>query len=192
MSTTTGRLCGTTREQPDGRRDLSVRGEGNLVTKLLGDDLGNYADLAELPVDADIAAELRALNDKLGSGLACLWQLVVAFDDNEDWGRGPAVWLDAGIGGASGALCWVERGQTFIPAPGEQRLGRDDDWLPYLDWSGTPCSVHGAAETPIELVFAAVAELGMTRRRPTCVSWVAVDRRLHRIVGPRIESSESS
>ncbi|HEX3779965.1 MAG TPA: Imm1 family immunity protein [Pseudonocardiaceae bacterium] len=149
--------------------------------------LDNHVDLSELPIDADVTGELHMINDQQSARPPCMWQFVVASEDNDDWGRGPVTWLDAGIAGTGGVLRWVELGHTFIPASGAERLLHDDDWLPYLDWSGTPCSVRGAAEVPIEQVFAAVAEVDATHHRPTCVDWIEVDRRRYRIVGPRVE-----
>jgi hypothetical protein len=118
--------------------------------------------------------------------------LVVEFADSEDWGRWPSVWLQAGLAGHRGALIWVEDGRTFIPSGGLRRLRNDRDWDPYFDWSGTPCSVRGAASVPVELVFAAVREVVATRRRPTVVDMVEVDRSTFKIVGPRVGQQHHS
>lgn len=162
------------------------------MTKLLDDEHGNYADLTQLSADADVAGELRVLNARHGSGLARLWELVVEFDDFDDWGRCPSVWLDAGFAGARGALIWVENERTFIPADGVRRLADAHDWLPYFDFAGVECSVRGAASVPIEQVFAVVQEVVATRRRPELVDMVEVDSDRFRMVGPRIQHSGHS
>ncbi len=154
------------------------------MTDLLGEDLGNYVDLTRLRAGADLVGELRVLNSRHGSASPRLWQLVVEFDENDHWGSGPAIWLEAGIAGPRGALIWVEHGRTFIPAVGRYRLRDDRDWLSYLDWSGTPCGVRGAASIPVEQVFAAVREVVSTRRRPTVVGLTEVDTDRFEIVGP--------
>jgi hypothetical protein len=56
---------------------------------LLWADLGSYADLTELPPDADVVGELRALAER-GANTACLWWLAVEYVDDETWGRGPS------------------------------------------------------------------------------------------------------
>lgn len=145
-------------------RVLQLRREGTLVTKLLDDEHGNYLDLTQVPVNADVSGEMRLLNTRHGAGSARLWQLVVEFDDDDGWGGGPSVWLQAGLAGPRGALIWVEPGRAFVPAAGVRRLADSHDWLSYFDWSGTPCSVRGAASVPIEQVFAAVDEVVATRR----------------------------
>jgi hypothetical protein len=86
--------------------------------KVLREDLGNYADLTTLPLDADVVGELRELNTRRGADTACMWQLALDFEDDETWGRGPASWLDAGTAGTSGALEWIDRDGTFIPLVG--------------------------------------------------------------------------
>lgn len=155
------------------------------MTELLGDNLGNYVDLTRLPTDADLVGELRVLNSRHGSVSPRLWQLVAAFDADDHWGGGPATWLDAGIAGLRGVLIWVERERTFIPAAGRHRLRDEHDWLSYVDWSGVPCSVRGAASVPVEQVFAAVREIVATRRRPTVIDMVEVDTNRFEMVGPR-------
>jgi hypothetical protein len=160
------------------------------VTDLFGDELGNYADLTQLPANSDVSGHLRTLNSRYGAASPRLWQLVVEFDDDDRWGTGPAVWLEAGIAGSRGALIWVERGRTLIPATGAYRLSDDRDWLPYLDWSGTPCSVRGAASVPVEQVFAAVEDVVASRRCPTAVGMVEVDSDRYQIVGPRQEHDQ--
>jgi hypothetical protein len=162
------------------------------VTELLNENVGHYVDLTQLPFDADVAGELRALNRRYDPKLASLWEMIVEFEDDEVWGRGPAVRLEAGIAGPRGALIWVEHERTFIPSRGVRRLRDKHDWDPYLDWSGTPCSVRGAASVPVELVFAAVREVVATRRRPTVVDMVEVDRDTFKIVGPRVEQQRHS
>jgi hypothetical protein len=152
--------------------------------KVLREDLGNYADLTELPLDADVAGELRELNVRRGAGTACLWWLPLEFEDDEVWGRGPKVWLDAGTAGPAGALRWVDGDGIFVPASGLAALSRPAEWLPYFDWSGTSTQVHVALQVPIEQVFEAVAELVATRRRPECVEWVKTDGDILRLVGP--------
>ncbi|HEX5401832.1 MAG TPA: hypothetical protein VFX16_05980 [Pseudonocardiaceae bacterium] len=49
--------------------------------------------------------------------------------------------------------------------------------------TASACGIHGAIEVPIELVFEAVAEVVGTRQRPTCLDWVAIDHREHRLIG---------
>lgn len=162
------------------------------MTKLLDDEDGNYLDLGPVPVDADVVGEMRSLNARHGAGSARLWQLVVEFDEDDGWGGGPSMWLTAGLAGPRGALIWVEPGRTFIPAGGLRRLRDQHDWLSYLDWSGTPCSVRGAASVPIEQVFAVVKEVVATRRRPELVAMTEIDCHRFRIVGPRIEHPSHS
>jgi hypothetical protein len=152
---------------------------------LLNENLGHYVDLTELPLDADVSGELRALNRRYDPKLASLWSMIVEFEDDEVWGCGPAVRLEAGVAGSRGALIWVEHERTLIPARGVRQLRDKHDWDPYLDWSGTPCSVRGAASVPVELVYAAVREVVATRRRPTVVEMVEVDDDKLKIVGPR-------
>ena len=162
------------------------------MTELFSDEMGNCLDLTQLPAGVDVVGELRALNARHGLALPCLWQLVVEFDQDERWGRGPAVCLDAGFAGPRGALIWFDREGTFIPASGKHRLRDERDWLPYYDWSGTECGVRGAASVPVEQVFAAVREVVSTRRRPTVVDLVEVDTKRHRIVGPRQDQQHST
>jgi hypothetical protein len=159
---------------------------------LLDESHGFYVDLTQLPADADVSGALRARNKKYDPELAPLWSLVVEFSDDDSWGRWPSVWLQAGVAGTRGALIWVEHEQTFIPTRGVCRLRDQHDWDPYLDWSGTPCSVRGAASVPVELVFAAVREVVATRRRPTIVDLVEIDDDKFEIVGPRLEQHHHS
>jgi hypothetical protein len=151
----------------------------------LHEDHGYYVDLRQLSTDVDLAGELRTFNRAKGPDKTPVWSLVVEEDDSPDWGTWPSIWLDAGTAGSSGALQWTDRDGVFIPAGGVGLLSRPDEWLPYFDWSGVPCGVHVALEVPIEQVFAAVAELVVTRRRPGCVEWVKVDGDQHRLIGPR-------
>lgn len=162
------------------------------MTDLLDEGHGFYVDLTHVPVDADVSGELRARNKRYDPELAPLWSLVVEFADDDAWGRWPSVWLQAGVAGSRGALIWVERERVFIPAGGVRRLRDRHDWDPYLDWSGTPCSVRGAASVPVELVFAAVREVVATRKRPTVVEMVEVDDDTFAIVGPRLERQHSA
>jgi Immunity protein Imm1 len=156
------------------------------MTTVLRDDQGNLVDLTDLSVDADVVAELRATNDEHGPDLPRLWRLTVEHDHDPHWGAGgPAVWLDAGTAGPAGALRWVERSGEFLPATGARRLFSQQR-LGYFDWSGSACSVHVALQVPISLVFAAVAEVITTRRRPTCLEWVPGQGH-HVLVGPPVE-----
>jgi len=153
------------------------------MTPVLPENQGNLINLAALPTDADVVGELRTLNARGGDGTPSLWQLTLEEDEDDDWGAGPAVWLDAGTAGASGALRWVDRSGVFIPAEGIPRLSEQGPTVPYFDWSGTACTVHIALRVPIEHVFAAVAEVVRVRQRPTSVEWAEVDRH-HRLIGP--------
>lgn len=162
------------------------------MTKLLDDEFGNYVELFQIPSDADVAGELRAMNKRHGARSARLWRLVVEVDDDDGWGGGPSVWLEAGLAGPRGALIWIENNRTFVPAGGVPRLADDRDWLSYFDWSGTPCSVRGAASVPIEQVFSVVKEVVATRRRPELVAMTDVDSDRFRIIGPRVEHSGHS
>jgi hypothetical protein len=162
------------------------------VTKLLKDENGYYADLTQLPTDADLASELRVVNTRNGADLASLWRLVVDFGDFGDWGRCASVWLDAGFAGARGALIWNEDERTFIPAESAHRLSNGHDWLPYYDWAGVECSVRGAASVPVEQAFEAVQEVVATRRRPESIDWVEIDTDRVRPTGPRIQTRHSS
>ncbi|HEX3792447.1 MAG TPA: Imm1 family immunity protein [Pseudonocardiaceae bacterium] len=147
-------------------------------------DLDNYADLTTLPAGADLVGELRAWNAHHGAEISCMWLLAVTFAEDAVWGRGPASWLNAGTAGPTGALQWVDPGGVFIPVDG---LGRPAEWLPYFNWAGTECGVHVALRVPIEQVFAAVAEVSRTRRRPRCVEWVQINRD-NRMIRPAAES----
>lgn len=157
------------------------------MTTVLRDGHGNLVDLTELPVDADVAGALRAINDEHGADLPRLWRLTVEHDLDPHWGGGgPAVWLDAGTAGPTGVLRWVDRSGEFLPATGARRLFDHQRRLGYFDWSGTACSVHVALQVPISLVLTAVAEVAATRRRPTCLEW-ASGQGHHVLVGPPIE-----
>jgi hypothetical protein len=127
----------------------------SLMAKALRSDRGSFVSLLEVPPGADLVAELRAVNTNHDGGRGRFWQITVEEDDfGEDWGGiGPAVWLNAGTAGSTGALCWVA------------------------------CGVHSALQVPIELVFEAVAEVVATRQRPTCVDWVEVDEIEHTLIG---------
>jgi len=147
----------------------------------------NLIDLTELPTDADVVSALRALNDEHGADLPRLWQLTVEHDVDPHWGgHGPAVFLNAGTAGPTGALRWVDRSGEFIPAVGSRRLFSHEQRVPYFDWSGTACGVHVALQVPIDSVFAAVAELLASRRRPTCLQWTPVQSH-HMLIGPPAE-----
>lgn len=155
------------------------------MSAVLREGRGNLITVSELPSDADVVAELRALNNERGTEKPTLWQLVVEEDDDPIWGNGPAVWLDAGMAGPVGALRWVDRGGAFIPAEGQLLLRGTPKWLPYCDWSGEACQVHIAMRVPIERVFAAVAEVVASGRRPRSEAWATVDEDRHPLVGPR-------
>ena len=101
------------------------------------------------------------------------------------WGSGPAVWLNAGLAGDAGALCWVDRTGTYIPADGRPALTEPAGWLAYVDWAGEACGVHVALRVPIDRVFAAVAEVVANRRRPRTVAWAAVNETEHPLVRAR-------
>ncbi|MGH3752933.1 MAG: Imm1 family immunity protein [Pseudonocardiaceae bacterium] len=157
------------------------------MATVLRDDQGNLIDLTALPVDADVAGALRATNDEHGAELPRLWRLTVEHDVDQHWGgSGPAVWLDAGTAGVTGALRWIDRSGEYVPAVNARRLFSGPQRLSYFDWAGTACSVHIALQVPIELVLAAVAEVSTTRLRPTCVQWIPIEGS-HVLVGPPVE-----
>jgi hypothetical protein len=150
---------------------------------VLPDD-GYYVDLAEVPTDADVVSELGASNAARGLVAKPVWSFVVEDKEHPDWGVWPSVWLEAGTAGSTGALQWVE-GEA---SAGQARLSQDE-WLAYVDRSGTPCGVHVALQVPIEQVFVAVAELTATRRRPTSIEWTRIDGSEHRLIGPRPQAT---
>jgi hypothetical protein len=157
------------------------------MTTVLRADQGNLIDLTELPTDADVAGALHATNEEHGAGLPRLWRLTVEYAVDDHWGgAGPTVWLEAGTAGDTGALRWVDNTGEFVPALGARHLVTSQHGVDYLDWSGSPCSVHVALQVPIGLVYEAVAEVAEARHRPVCLSWTRVRDNLV-LVGPRAE-----
>jgi hypothetical protein len=87
------------------------------ATPVLSSLPGNFVDLRDLPADAYLVAELRTLNAQQGSDSPRLFALVLDETKADDlWGSGPSVWLNAGIGGATGLLRWVDDTGSYSPS----------------------------------------------------------------------------
>ncbi|MFD4642138.1 Imm1 family immunity protein [Lentzea sp. NPDC058436] len=117
-----------------------------------------------LPADADLLAEFRTLNDQPGTPR--MFALVLEEAEDSEWGAGPSVWLNAGFGGETGLLRWVDDSGFFAPTSAHTA-----DTVTYLDPHGELAALPKSLQVPIEQVFAAVTEVLRTRSKPTCVDW---------------------
>jgi hypothetical protein len=115
-------------------------------------------DVTEFDDPEPVLAALRAANVDSVGGLVWHFQL--------DGDSSPT--LAVGVRGEIGALVWYEAGDELVPA-----AGTNGDWVEYWTWFGHDAPMPPRSEVPVELVYAALAELVRTRERPKIVDWTS-------------------
>lgn len=115
-------------------------------------------DLADLPDDVDLVAELRRVNEKYGHEGAPCWFL---FNRDEFLG------LTVGLHGDRGALLWDDGTTPMVPAQGTKVEPVD-----YFTGGVHHFTFPAGAELPLEPVLNAVGEYIRTAKQPMCVEWV--------------------
>jgi hypothetical protein len=114
----------------------------------------------------DLAAAVRAVNEQ--TGVPASW--MVSTGESTEWGA--VVDFQFAVDKSEGALLWHEDRGGHVPADGTGDEEREY-WMP---GNTNTLWLPPRSVVPVETVYAAVAEYQRTRQRPTCVTWVPVER----------------